>query len=262
MSKGAEGSTTEQLRAQAQKLKLYGVLANWDRYAQEPWLEGLLGDEERERQQRSLERRIRNAKLGSFKPLADFDWSWPEQIDQELVEELLSLGFLRDQANVVLLGPHGVGKTTIAQNLTYQAVLAGYTARHLSASELLNDLAGQVTPSALAKRLQHYQRPVLLAIDEVGYLSYDSRFADLLFEVVSRREGKSTVITTNRPFSEWKVVFPDATSVVALIDRLIHRVEIVKIEGKSYRKKESEERIAKRSKGRKKTRSRKSRAKS
>ena len=86
-------------------------------------------------------------------------------------------------------------------------------------------------------------RPSLLVIDEVGYLSYSNRHADLLFELVSRRyEHKSTVVTTNRPFAEWREVFPNATCVVSLVDRLVHHAEILAIEGESYRFKEAQER--------------------
>src|SRR3954449_6009728 len=97
--------------------------------------------------------------------------------------------------------------------------------------------------SALRGRLRHYVRPQLLVIDEVGYLSYSNRHADLMFELVSRRyQNRSTLITTNRPFAEWREVFPNAACVVSLIDRLIHNAEIVAIDGESYRLKEARER--------------------
>ena len=91
----------------------------------------------------------------------------------------------------------------------------------------------------------HYAAPDLLLIDEVGYLSYSNRHADLLFELVSRRyQHKSTLVTTNRAFAEWGEVFPNAACVVSLIDRLMHRAEVVRIEGESYRKKEADARLA------------------
>ncbi|WP_177417983.1 ATP-binding protein [endosymbiont of Lamellibrachia barhami] len=101
---------------------------------------------------------------------------------------------------------------------------------------MLNDLAAQDGDSALNRRLASYARPQLLVIDEVGYLSYSNRHADLLFEIVSRRyEEKSTLVTTNRPFAEWNEVFPNASCGVSLVDRLIHRSEILIIDGESYR---------------------------
>jgi DNA replication protein DnaC len=199
--------------------------------------------EEAERGQRSLARRLHNARIGPMKPLADFDWSWPKKIDRALVDELASLEFVGEAANVILVGPNGVGKTMIAQNLAYLAVLRGFTVRFALASDLLSDLSSQDGSSALARRLRRYLQPSLLVIDEVGYLSYNSHHADLLFDVVNRRNQlKSTVVTTNKPFTEWNEVFPNSSSVVALIDRLVHKAEIVEIVAESYRLKEADER--------------------
>ena len=231
------------LQERAEALKLHGLLAHWDEIAEAPWLESLIDWEEQERTRRGLERRLRRARLGSFKPIADFDWDWPKKIDRDLVDELFKLEWLAKATNVVLTGPNGVGKTLIAKNLAHQAVLRGATARFLTASELLNTLAEQESSTTLHRKLALFTRPLLLCVDELGYLSYDSRHADLLFEVVSRRyENKSMLITTNKPFGEWGEVFPNATTVVTIVDRLVHRCEVVNIEGSSYRLKESKER--------------------
>ena len=150
-------------------------------------------------EQRSLERRLRDAHIGRFKPLANFDWSWPKQCDRGAVEELMTLDFLKDASNVVLVGPNGVGKTMCACNIGYQAVLAGHTALFTSAGQLLGELAALDSDSALRRRLRRYAAPDVLVIDEVGYLSFSNRYADLLFELISRRyQTKSTVVTTNR----------------------------------------------------------------
>jgi DNA replication protein DnaC len=232
-------------RERARKLGLYGLLAHWDEIDDDAWLEKLLQIEEAERMRRSLERRIHNARIGAFKPMADFDWKWPGKAHRPAIDELFSLQFVEEPANVVLLGPNGVGKTMIAKNLAYQALLRGHTARFTSASDMLNDLAGQQTTDSLARRLRRYCSPQLLVVDEVGYLSYDNRYADLLFEVVTRRyEQRSIVITTNKPFAEWGEIFPNAACVVTLVDRLVHRAEIISIEGDSYRLKEAKERAA------------------
>ena len=247
----------DDLKGRLRRLRLYGVLAHWESYAAASWLPLLLEHEEDERKKSSLERRICSAKLGRFKLLSDFDWSWPEHIDRDLVEDLFSLGFLEQSGNVVFIGSNGLGKTTLAKNLTYRALLAGHTARFTTASQMLNDLSAQEGAAALARRLRRYCQPTLLTIDEVGYLSYGSRHADLLFEVVSRRaegESKSTAVTTNRVFSDWHEVFPNATSVVALVDRLAERAEVVSIEGESYRLKEARERQTRRAAARKRKR--------
>jgi DNA replication protein DnaC len=238
-------------RQRAQKLGLYGLLSDWPAVADQPWVEELLAREEAGRQQRSLERRIYSSKLGRFKAIADFDFTWPKKIDREQIDDLFSLSWIDSATNVILLGPNGVGKSMIAKNLLYQAVVRGATARFVTASEMLNDLVAQEGTSALQRRLARYCSPHVLAIDEVGYLSYDHRHADLLFEVVTRRYGsRSTLITTNKPFAEWNEVFPNAACVVTLIDRLVHHAEIVQIDGDSYRLKEAREEAARKAKER------------
>ena len=239
-------------RAALRRLGLWGLLANWEAVRQEDWLQTLIAYEQAERQRRSLVRRLRVARLGRFKPLCDFDWQWPKKIDRLAIEELGSLEFLNEAANVVLIGPNGTGKTMIAQNLAHAVLLAGHRVRFTTASAMLNDLAAQESAAALNRRLRLYCSPTLLVCDELGYLSYDARYADLLFEVVTRRyQHRSTIITTNKPFSEWQEVFPNAASVVTIIDRLVHKAEILTIEGDSYRFKEARERATHNTKRRK-----------
>ncbi len=254
--------TDDELQAQARRLGFWGLVENWETHGAKPWVRELLDCEEEERQRRSLDRRIRNVKLGRFKSISDFDWEWPKQIDQNVIEDVMSLSFVEAPENVLIIGPNGVGKTTIAQNIGYQALCAGHTVLRVTASEMLNDLAAQEMSVALARRLRRYCNPSVLIIDEIGYLSHDSRYGDLLFEVVSRRhESKPIVLTTNKPFSEWTEVFPNASCVTALVDRLVHRAEIIKIEGASYRNKEARERNEKRAAGRKAKAPEKARAK-
>jgi len=168
------------------------------------------------------------------------------------VEDLFRLRFVPDGANVVMVGPNGIGKSMLVKNLAHAALLAGHTVRFTTASAMLNDLASTDSASTLQRRMSKYCRPALLAVDEVGYLSYGNRHADLLFEVVTRRYAadRPILVTTNKAFSMWNDVFPNAACVVTLVDRLIHRSEIVHIKGESYRLKEARERAAEKAKRR------------
>ena len=249
---------SEPLAARATSLKLHGVISHWDEIKDEGafWLEQFVGWEELHRSQRSLDGRLRKARIGRFKPMSEFDWKWPKHCDRAVIEQWMQLGFMEGASNLILCGPNGVGKTMIVSNIASQAVLRGSTALFTTAAAMLNELAELDSDSALRRRLKHYTQPGLLIIDEVGYLSYSNRHADLLFEVVSQRyEKKSTCITTNKPIPDWRDIFPNATCVVSIVDRLLHHSEILTIEGDSFRLKEATEknmeRNTKRSKAKK-----------
>ena len=217
------------------------ALATKRRWSPVQLLEHLVVTEQHERTRRSLERRLARARIGRFTPMTDFDWAWPTRSDRAAVEAALRLDFLTATRNLVLVAPQGLGKTMIAQNIAHQAVLGGHRVLFLTAAQLLLDLGGQDSARALARRLQYYTQPSLLVLDEIGYLSYDARAADLLFQVVSRRhEKKSLVLTTNLPFSDWPTIFPNATTVTALIDRVVHHADIISLEGDSYRRRVAE----------------------
>lgn len=243
-------TTTTDLAATLRALGLWRIAddlhdflarATKSRWSSLQLLEELARLETIERARKSAERRLSRAHLGRFKPMADFDWSWPKKIDRDTVERVLALRFLERSENVVLAASQGLGKTMIARNVAHAAVLAGQSALFVSASDLLLDLAKQDTARTLERRLQHYARPHVLVVDEIGYLSYDNRAADLLFQIVSRRyEKRSMILTTNLAFSDWNTVFPNAACATALIDRLTHHAEIIRIEGESYRVREAE----------------------
>lgn len=204
-------------------------------------IELLVERESQHRAQKSLERRLVGSRIGRFKPIADYEWDWPKRIDRDLIETALRLEFLDGARNIVLVAPQGLGKTMIARNIAHQAVLAGHSVLFVTAAQLLLDLAAQDSARALERRFRHYCRPTLLCLDEIGYLSYDARNADLLFQIISRRyEHKSIVMTTNLAFSDWPTIFPNATCATALIDRTVHHADVIAIEGDSYRRREAE----------------------
>jgi DNA replication protein DnaC len=230
------------LRFTAQNLDDIVALATKKRWGPTEILEHVTAEEDKERARRSLERRLGRSRLGRFKPMSDFDWSWPTSIDRPAIESALKLEFMKDgPRNFVIIANQGLGKTTIAQNIGHEAVLAGHSVLFTTAAQLLLDLSSQDSARGLDRRLKHYARPGLLVVDEVGYLSYDNRNADLFFQVVSQRyEKKSLVLTTNLPFSEWPTIFPNAACATALIDRVVHHSEITALEGESYRRRSAE----------------------
>ena len=225
-----------ELRTEATQLRLYGLLANWADIATASWLPRVIEMERVERDRRSHEYRLRNAKIGNFKHRADFDWKHPKKIDRAQIDELFTLDFINEGVNVVFVGPNGTGKTMLARNLAYEAVSRGVRTRYTTASDMLATLSG-LNGSMLTQRLKRYTSPSLLVIDELGYLRYDSHLADVLYEVISRRyeAERAIIITTNQAFAEWNLVFEGAACVSTMVDRLCHRVEIVQINGASYR---------------------------
>jgi DNA replication protein DnaC len=229
------------LPAQLDDFLAHAAKARWSPYQV---LEQMALAESTERSRRSLERRLRLSGIKRFKPMADFEWSWPAKIERDVIERALTLDFLPEGRNLVLVGRNGLGKTMIAQNICHAAVLAGYSVLFRSAAALLEELHRR-SPEGRRAKLRTYANIGLLCIDEVGYLSFDDKAADLLYEVINRRyERKPVILTTNRPFKEWNEVFPNATCIVTLLDRLLHHADVTVIEGNSYRVRESEQETA------------------
>ncbi|HBQ14327.1 MAG: IS21-like element helper ATPase IstB [Sandaracinaceae bacterium] len=218
------------LLTHAQKSKMsHGVL-----------VEQLVELELRERDARNLLRRTKAATLGIFKSLDHFEWNHPRQIDRELYEHLLGLDFIENAENVLLRGPAGVGKSTLAQNLGLRALEKGYTVRFSTLNAALADLLRQESLPATERRLKRYVAPDLLVLDELGYVPCDRRAADLLFHIVSRRhEQRSIVITTNLPFKQWGTVFQDASCLGPLVDRFAQDCHVLDIEADSYRRRKT-----------------------
>lgn len=228
---------------QLRSLGLLGLATRLEELGDAPWLETVIHIEREERALRGLDRRVKNARLGRFKPLADYDWAWPEKIDRHAIESAVGLGFVERHDNILLVGGIGLGKTMIASNIAYAAIQSGLSVRFTTASAMLGELVNQDSSAALKRAFRRYTSPAVLVIDELGYLAYGARHADVLFEVVNQRYElqRPLIITTNRTFKEWGELFPNATCVLPLVDRLVHRCEVIHIEGKSYRFKEAQE---------------------
>lgn len=201
------------------------------------YLSELVEQESNLRRDRCIQRRIKMARFPVIKTMDQFDWSWPKKINQAQVKNLFRLKCIEEKSNIILIGSVGVGKTHIATALGYQACLKNNTVLFTSAIDAVNNLIAAQHTGQLKQELKKYLKPSLLIMDELGYLPIDKNGADLLFQIISERyERGSIIITTNRVFKEWPEIFNnDSTLTSALLDRLLHHTEAVLIEGDSYR---------------------------
>lgn len=234
------------LRDQLAYLKLPFSLENYETLAaeaaQKQWphldyLARLIDGETQRRKEQALQRRIAAARFPALKTLEQFNWSWPKKINRPQIQNLFRLAFLKDHTNIILVGGVGLGKTHLATALAHQACLAGYSVLFTTAVDIINTLTAAQINHRLKTELKKYLAPAVLAVDEVGYLPIDKAGADLLFQIVSQRyERGSIILTTNQPFKNWPKIFNnDSTLTSAVLDRLLHHAEVVTLEGKSYR---------------------------
>jgi DNA replication protein DnaC len=210
---------------------------HWDHVE---YLRRLIDGEYSERRQRAIERRVKAARFPVVKTLEQFRWDWPKKINRLQIQNLSRLEFVAQKANVVFLGNVGLGKTHLAVALGYAACQENYSVLFAGAISVINDLAAAQKRGLLKRQLKRYLAPDLLLLDEIGYLPIDQHGADLLFQVISQRyERGSIVLTTNKPFKQWSSIFNnDSTIASAVLDRLLHHAETVVIEGSSYRMKD------------------------
>ena len=204
------------------------------------YLERLVEGEVNQRRQRTIRRRLKEARFPVLKTLEQFRWDWPKKINRPQVQNLFRLQFIKDKANVIFLGTVGLGKTHLATALGYAACLEGHFVLFANAINVINELSAAQKNGSLRGQLKKYLAPQLLILDEVGYLPIDQHGADLLFQVISQRyERGSIVLTTNKAFKQWPSIFNnDSTITSAVLDRLLHHAETILLEGTSFRMRE------------------------
>lgn len=207
------------------------------------YLDTLVEGEAQQRRQRAIQRRIRQARFPVIKLLDQFEFSHPKKIDRMKIKQLFTMDFVAKNANVILVGGCGLGKTHLAIALAHQACHAGHRVLFTTAIDMINVLSAANAQHRLQHELAKYRKPDVLVIDELGYLPIDKQGADLLFQVFSSRyECGSIVLTTNRVFKEWPTIFNnDATLTSAVLDRILHHHELAIISGDSYRMKKPRE---------------------
>ena len=210
--------------------------AGKENLSHEEFLLRLLSNESNTKFERQVSSRIMHARFPAVKTLEQFDFAHPSSIPKQKIIAAAGLSFLAASEGLVFIGPTGVGKTHVAIAIGYKAASAGVRTLYTRAVDMINHLIASQADLSLHKAMQVYSSPSLLIIDEVGYLPFDKQGSNHFFNVISSRYEKGSVIlTTNRAFKDWGKIFHDNTVASAIIDRLVHHSEVIKIEGASYR---------------------------
>ncbi len=203
------------------------------------FLTTIISDEVEAKHGRAAERRLQQAHFPYLKTLDAFQWSHPRRINRDLVRHLFTLSFLDQHTNIAFLGGPGLGKTHLALALAQHACAHGHSVRFDTAINVINRLDAAHQAGSFLRAMHTYTAPDLLCLDEIGYLPISQQGANLLFQVLSARyERGSVIVTSNRAFHEWDTVFGDKTIASAILDRLLHHCEPVVIEGDSFRMKD------------------------
>ena len=233
------------IRELLEAFRLNHTARAWEEIAQKASQENLsyhdflmriLSEEVSLRHSKTVERLIREARFPTLKTIDSFDWAHPEKIDKQIVLKALEMDFSSNQENLIFVGPSGLGKSHLAIAVGYAACQREIKTLFTTAADMINCLVAAHADHSLEKALKKYCHPRLLVLDELGYLPMDKEGRDLFFQVISKRyETGSIVLTTNRAFKDWPEIFGDTTATAAIVDRLTHHAQLIRIAGRSYR---------------------------
>lgn len=236
---------TTRIRATAAKLGLTHLADNLTEHlgraeggqmAYLDFLDLVLEEELALREERRFRHALRLSKMPHHKTLDEYDFTYQPDLDPRKIRDLATLAFVEAKANLALLGPPGVGKTHLAIALAVTACRAGFTVYFTTLDDMVRHLKAADTIGRLTNKLRAYLRPHVLVVDEVGYLPLERDEANLVFQLISKRYEKGSILlTSNKSFSEWGQVFGDEVLATAILDRLLHHCEIIAINGPSYR---------------------------
>jgi DNA replication protein DnaC len=237
-----------QLMSNLKQLRLSGLASSLEVRLQEAsgnqlnhqeFLELIVNDELAVRNDRSIARRIKKAGFRELKSLEDFDFTFNPSIKRRQIMELAACHFIREKTDMLFLGPPGVGKSHLVQAIGHQAAKTGFTVLYRSIFDTVGELMQAENFGDSAKMTKRYLKPDLLIIDDMGIKKLPKQSGEYLFEIIMRRhEIRSTIMTSNRPLEEWGKLIGDVPTATAILDRILHKAEIVQITGKSYRLKD------------------------